>query len=252
MLGSAISSCGLRPGALGGGDVAREVLGLPGEALAHACARRPGRRSAASASRSPVCQAPLMNCTTPTRRPWPSMRSARPKAAVDLPLPGPVWTMSRPFSIGLLGDLGVLHGLALGHLGAMAFGFGVVDGLGHGVTSPERQAGDHEDHAVGARGDALVEAALQRRGSGGRARCRARCRGRPRWRPRTTGRTAVQRLPRGAAIAASTSCSASMSWSARASGSRPARGALPAVAQARRQGRAAPRRCASRASRRAR
>ena len=40
-----------------------------------------------------------MNCTTPTRLPRPSMRSARPKAAVDLPLPGPVWTMRSPFSI---------------------------------------------------------------------------------------------------------------------------------------------------------
>ena len=48
--------------------------------------------------RSPVDQAPLMNCTTPTRQPRPSARRASPKAAVDLPLPGPVWTISRPFS----------------------------------------------------------------------------------------------------------------------------------------------------------
>ena len=65
-----------------------------------------------------------MNCTTPTGRPRPSMRSARPKAAVDLPLPGPVWTISRPFSIVFAGDFGVLHRLALCHLGTMALGFG--------------------------------------------------------------------------------------------------------------------------------
>ena len=55
--------------------------------------------NAASASRSAVCQAPLMNCTTPTRWPRPSMRNASPNAAVDLPLPAPVWTMRSPFSI---------------------------------------------------------------------------------------------------------------------------------------------------------
>ena len=51
-----------------------------------------------SAARSPVDQAPLMNCTTPHARPRPAMRSSRPNAAVLLPLPGPVWTISKPFS----------------------------------------------------------------------------------------------------------------------------------------------------------
>src|SRR5215469_7414547 len=36
---------------------------------------------------------------------------------------------------GLAGDFGVLHGFALGHLGAVAFGFGFFDGAGHGVVS---------------------------------------------------------------------------------------------------------------------
>ena len=31
----------------------------------------------------------------------------------------------------LAGNLGVLHGLAFGHLGAMAFGFGLVDRFAH-------------------------------------------------------------------------------------------------------------------------
>jgi hypothetical protein len=55
-----------------------------------------------SARRSPVCQAPLMNCTTPTRQSFPSARSRRPNAAVDLPLPGPVWTISRPLEAMVL------------------------------------------------------------------------------------------------------------------------------------------------------
>src|SRR3954465_9081580 len=52
----------------------------------------------ASTSRSPVPQAPLTNCTTPTRMPWPMQRNTMPKAAVDLPLPAPVWTIKRPRS----------------------------------------------------------------------------------------------------------------------------------------------------------
>src|SRR5579862_1651386 len=48
--------------------------------------------------RSPVPQAPLTNCTMPTRMPWPIQRSTMPKAAVVFPLPAPVWTMRRPFS----------------------------------------------------------------------------------------------------------------------------------------------------------
>src|SRR3990172_7833106 len=51
------------------------------------------------AVRSPLCQAPLPNCTTPTRNPRPTARSKSPKAAVDFPLPLPVWTMSSPFSM---------------------------------------------------------------------------------------------------------------------------------------------------------
>ena len=54
-----------------------------------------------STVRSPVAQAPLTNCTTPTFMPWPMARNTMPKAAVDLPLPLPVWTMSSPLSIVL-------------------------------------------------------------------------------------------------------------------------------------------------------
>ena len=47
---------------------------------------------------SPECMAPLMNWTTATRLPWPIMRQTMPRAAVVLPLPLPVWTMTSPRS----------------------------------------------------------------------------------------------------------------------------------------------------------
>ena len=58
-----------------------------------------GKRS--SRWRSPVSRRPLTNCTTPSLRPCPRQRIARPQAAVLLPLPVPVWTISRPFSMVL-------------------------------------------------------------------------------------------------------------------------------------------------------
>ncbi len=67
----------------------------------------------------------------------------------------------------LLRDFGILHRLALRHLGAMAFGLGLCRLLPF-MASPysvpftrERQSGDDEHDAIGARGDALVEQALQ-------------------------------------------------------------------------------------------
>ena len=74
-----------------GGDVARPVLRLPGEAFAHDLERDLlGKRS--SRWRSPVSRRPLTNCTTPSLRPCPRQRIASPQAAVLLPLPVPVWT----------------------------------------------------------------------------------------------------------------------------------------------------------------
>ncbi|WP_395446079.1 hypothetical protein [Caulobacter sp. UC70_42] len=40
-----------------------------------------------------------MNWMTLTLWPWPMARQTMPRAAVVLPLPAPVWTISRPFSI---------------------------------------------------------------------------------------------------------------------------------------------------------
>ena len=79
----------LGPSALGRGDVAGEILRLPGEALAHGI---PGRLIAELRQRIALSCVPgsldeLHDADTLSR---PSMRSARPKAAVDLPLPVPV------------------------------------------------------------------------------------------------------------------------------------------------------------------
>ena len=48
---------------------------------------------------SPVEKLPLINCTIPTRMPWPSARAIMPKPAVLLPLPLPVFTITTPRSI---------------------------------------------------------------------------------------------------------------------------------------------------------
>ena len=55
-----------------------------------------------STPRSPVCHLPFTYCTTPTFRPLPIARTTSPNAAVDFPLPFPVWTISRPFSMVLV------------------------------------------------------------------------------------------------------------------------------------------------------
>ena len=122
---SAISSAPW-PRRFGRRDVARAVLRLPGEAFAHGVpddlVGEPRQRVALAGM--PGALDELHHADAPAA---PERAQRRPKAAVDLPLPVPVWTISRPFSIGLGGDLGVLHRLALRHLGAMAFGFLVVD-----------------------------------------------------------------------------------------------------------------------------
>ena len=42
--------------------------------------------------------APFINCTTPTRIPWPRARASMPKPALLLPLPLPVCSRSTPWS----------------------------------------------------------------------------------------------------------------------------------------------------------
>src|SRR5436305_2579795 len=98
-----------------------------------------------------------MNCTTPTRWPRPSMRSANPNAAVDLPLPVPVWTISRPFSTVLPATSASCTALRLAILArwrSAAFSsIGWVMSFHlHG------NAGDEEHDAVGLGGKPLIEA----------------------------------------------------------------------------------------------
>ena len=125
-----------------------------------------------------------MNCTTPTRQPWPSVRSTSPKAAVDLPLPGPVLTISRPFSRSSwrrprrparalrFAIFAVWRSASVSSIVAVIV---ISPCIGRPATM--------NTHAVGPRRDALVAAARPHRGSAAPARCRARCRARPRWRP---------------------------------------------------------------------
>src|SRR5262245_31388178 len=110
---------------------------------------------AAKASFSPVCQAPLTNCTMPTRRPWPSMRSASPKAAVDLPLPGPVLTISRPFSIVLPATSASCTALRFAILARWrSASSGLISLISFHL---HRYAGNHHDNAVGDGSDPLVQ-----------------------------------------------------------------------------------------------
>src|SRR5579883_3283876 len=98
--GSAISSCAL-PQARSAAAMSRLMSCVSQVKPSPIVCQETRSPNVCSASRSAECQAPLTNCTTPTRLPRPSMRSAKPNAAVDFPLPGPVCTISRPFSIVL-------------------------------------------------------------------------------------------------------------------------------------------------------
>ena len=113
-----------------------------------------------------------MNCTTPTRLPWPSMRSARPKAAVDLALARPGVDDQQALLDRLVRHLGVLHRLALGHLGAVARRLRLSSMASFMVSLHlHRQSRDHAARPVGARRDPLVEPALPHRGNAAPARC---------------------------------------------------------------------------------
>ena len=115
-----------------------------------------------STVRSPVAHAPLTNWTTPTRMPWPMQRKIMPKAAVDLPLPLPVWTISRPLLDGLAGDDLVARRLLLAHLlGVAGVDVGGLVGHAAGSFSISLQI------APGRIGPRRPQAALQRLGEAG-------------------------------------------------------------------------------------
>ena len=184
-----------------------------------------------------------MNCTTPTRLPRPSMRKRQAERRGRFALAGAGVDDEQALLDLLVRDLGVLHGLALRHLGAVALGFGLVDGLAHGCpfTISGSPATSRTTRSARA-GDPLIEPALQiakaprlrivRHDTG------ADFVGRPARRGRMARASAASRR----------SISASMSrfvehagWSATASGNRPARPRRPARQRLRRRDRAAPR-----------
>ncbi len=108
-----------------------------------------------NAVRSPVDQAPLMNCTTPQRRPCPSMRSSRPKAAVRFALAGAGVDDQQALLDGLARDLGILHRLALRHLGGVA---GVICVFGHFAILSLRAAGE----AIQGSGSGILKDAIRK------------------------------------------------------------------------------------------
>ena len=95
----------------------------------------------------------------------------------------------------LSGDFGVLHRLALRHLGAMPFGFGVVDRLRHGVTLQRPFIASGRPATTSTTRSARAAMRWLRtpcsRETAGRADNPARCRSRLRWRPAPTGAVAA-------------------------------------------------------------
>src|ERR1700727_2069140 len=89
------------------------------------------------------------------------MRSTSPKAAVDLPLPVPVWTISKPFSIVFSATSASCTALRFAILARYrSASSGVWSVTSQGSLHRQRQSGDHEDDTPGARRDLLIENAL--------------------------------------------------------------------------------------------
>src|SRR5262245_43701023 len=122
----------LRPGALGRRNVALEVLRLPGEAFPH---RVPGHLLAESGQRVALRRVPGALDELHHADPMPAAEHAQGEAerGGGLALAGAGVDDEQPFLDRLSRNLGVLHGLALRHLGTMALGFGFIDRLAHGL-----------------------------------------------------------------------------------------------------------------------
>ena len=138
--GSAISSLRLRPGALGRRDVARAVLRLPGEAFAQ---RVPFDLIAEALDGGALAGLPgaLAELHDAAAEAAARARAAAgPKAAVDLPLPLPVWTISRPFSMVLAATSASCAALRLAILALWRASSSVSAGHAlHNASEPSRQ-----------------------------------------------------------------------------------------------------------------
>ena len=194
-----------------------------------------------------------MNCTTPTRRPWPSMRSAEAEGGRALALAGAGVDDEQALLDGLRRDLGVLHRLALGP----SWPCGARPRLRRSPVMsfhPHGQARDHEQH----RGRRRAAIRWFSRPASSRNRRASAFSGTM---PRPTSFETATQGPRGRASAApSRSHSASSaSRSAEHQVAQPQRQAVDQhrlsaghLGRARRRDRAAPRAWSSRPARRAR
>src|SRR5438132_5107733 len=91
-------------------------------------------------------------------------RNRRPKAAVDLPLPFPVWTMSNPFSIVLPATSASWTALRLAILALCRASSSVslvMEQNSFRLFQNERQSRRDQDGAIGNGSDLHVEAALR-------------------------------------------------------------------------------------------
>src|SRR5260370_18300567 len=123
----------LRPGALGRGDVALEILGFPGEALTHGVPRHllAEFRKRITFRRVPGTLDELHDANA-VAAPQHAQRQAERRRGFAFAGAG-VYDEKSLFD-GLFRDFGVLNGLALRHLGAMALTLRIVDILGHFVS----------------------------------------------------------------------------------------------------------------------
>src|SRR5262245_52923841 len=122
----------LCPGALGRRNVALKVLCIPGEALPH---RVPGHLLAEFGQRVALRRVPGTLDELHDADPMPAAQHAQGEAerGGGLALARAGVDDEQPFLDRLSRDLCILHGLAFGHLGAMALGFGFIDRLAHGL-----------------------------------------------------------------------------------------------------------------------
>src|SRR5580700_10286065 len=123
----------LRPGALGGRDIARAVLRVPGEALAH---RVPGDLIAEADERVALGRMPRALDELHDADAVAASEHAQGKAEGRgrFSLAGAGVHDEETLLDRLSRHLGVLHRLAFRHLGAVALGFGLVGRFGHDVS----------------------------------------------------------------------------------------------------------------------
>src|SRR5215471_15939300 len=122
----------LRPGTLRGGDVALEVLRLPGETLAHGVpGHLVGERGKGVALRRMPCAFDELHDADPMAASEHAQRE--PEGGGGFPFAGAGMDDEETFLGGLAGDLGILHRFALRHLGAMALDLGPIGRFHHGL-----------------------------------------------------------------------------------------------------------------------